>query len=754
MTEVNFNGASKENGSSDNVQEAISNLKINPYQQAYLLPEWKDITDFLDEATNDFDVGQLVHLESFGLYDSMAAIEIMDPKMDTGMRVEGQDASKDFDASSPLSASQILGVMDKLCSCELAWHSGHSLSQTIFTCLYVHNVFKIPQVKGVAESDNNLVSLVLKAYVLGVIKCCQLVWQEMIKGNVYEEEDFTTNKYGLSFYEDFPESETLNLLEDAEEWLMKIIKTANEDEEIRFKDGYITDGSHAKALLSRIQLRKRYLLGLVYISGMQFSESQKEFDLAKSLLDGLGPGTVKSTLSLAEDVMDAFDPLINRKLAAQAPPRPITLVTVNEAYANLSALCGRLSTISTITQCHSVETLINFFFYYSQVQPQACAVSRSYIQSALYSDHRILGRLPVFYFVRDSIIESVRPPLEVVELPSGDSSHKELYSLVTGFITRAAKPFIDTFKVYCQNRSRQRRVMCKLLREWEILQEEAEHIDEQFHAVFKSNAASLPFFYSSWVYHRKLSMMIQVAQLGFDLELFAEYEYLMMFWHLDYLYGAYSQHLERIVNITLTCAQGREKATPSQGNRDVPESASPLAIQRIQVTGLREMTRGIYLMIAAFNRTGHIRSPSLKFDDERTRFCHRFRMYNQLVSPTPLSYNDYQETLRQIESISIHDLLITALRSFQTAKSVMEGLLKFSETEVFSELSYAEFTANAKAVIRVCIGNSLTLQTAIKDPEVASLSKKTPNQISQHIPTKSISYDFKYHRSFPVITIR
>ncbi|KAK9765100.1 N-alpha-acetyltransferase, non-catalitic subunit [Basidiobolus ranarum] len=752
MTEVNFNGAST--GSSENVREAISNLKINSYKQTFLLPEWKDITNFLDEATNDLDIGQLVHLESFGLYDSMAAIEIMDPKMDTGMYVEGQDASKDFDVSSTLSASQVLGIMDKLCSCELAWHSGHSLSQTIFTCLYVHNVFKIPPVEGFSEFDDNLVTLVLKSYVLGVIKCCQLIWQEMVKGNVYEEEDFTTNKYGLSFYEDYPESEVLNMLEDSEDWLMKAIKHVQPDEKIQFRDGNLVEITHAKALLSRIQLRKRCLLGLIHISGMQFSEAQKEFDLAKALIDDPSIAGIKSTLDFGEDVKDAFDPLINRKLAAQAPPRPITLVSVTEAYTNLSGLCSRLSKISTITTCKSVETLINFFFCYSRAQPQACAVSRSYIQSALYSDHRILGRLPVFYFLRDSIIQSMHPPLEIMESPLGNNNHKEVYTLVNNLLTRAAKPFIDTFKVYCQNRSRQRRVMCKLLREWEVLQEEAENIDERFHVIFKYDASSLPFFYSSWIYHRKLSLMVQIAQLGFDLELFAEYEFLMMYWHMDYLIGAHSQHLDRVVSVTLACAQGRERAIPSQSNRDFIDSLSPIAIQRIQVSGLREITRGIYLTIAAFNRTGHFKTPTLKFDDERTRFYHRFRMYNQLVSPTPLSYNDYQETLKQIEGISVHDLLITALRNFQTAKSIMEGLLKFNESEVFSELSYDEFITNIKAVIRVCIGNSISLQTVIKDPEVASLSRNNFDQATRPTPTKSASYDFKYHHAFPVITLK
>jgi hypothetical protein len=77
-----------------------------------------------------------------------------------------------------------------LTSAKMAWLSGHSLSQTIFTCMYLHDVFSLVQ-ENIAASDRidqpaELVSSVLKAYVLATIKCCHLVWREMVSGNVYE----------------------------------------------------------------------------------------------------------------------------------------------------------------------------------------------------------------------------------------------------------------------------------------------------------------------------------------------------------------------------------------------------------------------------------------------------------------------------------------------------------------------------------------------------------------------------------------
>jgi hypothetical protein len=78
----------------------------------------------------------------------------------------------------------------------MTWHSGHSLSQTLYTCMYFHHVLELsPELfinnsndDSIQHSDSPIefVILVLKAYVLGTVKCCHLVWNEMTKGNVYE----------------------------------------------------------------------------------------------------------------------------------------------------------------------------------------------------------------------------------------------------------------------------------------------------------------------------------------------------------------------------------------------------------------------------------------------------------------------------------------------------------------------------------------------------------------------------------------
>src|SRR4051794_7624057 len=91
---------------------------------------------------------------------------------------------------------------------QMTWHSGHSLSQTLFTCMYIHQVYEVtpeefmsretPEIAA-TEPPFEFVTQVMKAFMAGVVKCCHLVWEEMIKGNVFEVGRGPTNIFDGSF---------------------------------------------------------------------------------------------------------------------------------------------------------------------------------------------------------------------------------------------------------------------------------------------------------------------------------------------------------------------------------------------------------------------------------------------------------------------------------------------------------------------------------------------------------------------------
>lgn len=76
-------------------------------------------------------------------------------------------------------------------------------------------------------------------------------------------------------------------------------------------------------------------------------------------------------------------------------------------------------------------------------------------------------------------------------------------------------------------------MLCKVVAEWEILQEEAAGVDEVFHILQKDedqNPISTPYYFSSWAYNIKLTMIEKILFLGFELDLYGSHEYIMIYW--------------------------------------------------------------------------------------------------------------------------------------------------------------------------------------------------------------------------------
>lgn len=59
-------------------------------------------------------------------------------------------------------------------SLQITWLEGHSLAQTVFTCLYVHN-------------PDLIQDSAMKAFALGILKVCDIAREKVNKAAVFEE---------------------------------------------------------------------------------------------------------------------------------------------------------------------------------------------------------------------------------------------------------------------------------------------------------------------------------------------------------------------------------------------------------------------------------------------------------------------------------------------------------------------------------------------------------------------------------------
>ncbi len=123
-------------------------------------PQYLDLQPFLERVCDQMGVGELLHDESFSLFESMTAIEIGDPKMDLALR-RHQDVGTPEEliaagqAPIDLSAPQLLGLMDQLMVMEAAWHCGAMLPQTVYTSLYMLQIDRCGMGRGEVCTEVN-----------------------------------------------------------------------------------------------------------------------------------------------------------------------------------------------------------------------------------------------------------------------------------------------------------------------------------------------------------------------------------------------------------------------------------------------------------------------------------------------------------------------------------------------------------------------------------------------------------------------
>lgn len=155
---------------------------------------WTDISPLLAAACRDLEDGELIHGDNFNLFAAMSALEIMDPKMDSGIVCKYysvDEAIENGAAPVPISFDKTddvrctIDIMDHLLACEATWHKGHSLSQTVFSCIYL------------LRFERTSSHALLHSFCRVIRATCKAVISVVSDARTHEEEDLFTMNYGL-----------------------------------------------------------------------------------------------------------------------------------------------------------------------------------------------------------------------------------------------------------------------------------------------------------------------------------------------------------------------------------------------------------------------------------------------------------------------------------------------------------------------------------------------------------------------------
>ncbi|XP_029493170.1 N-alpha-acetyltransferase 35, NatC auxiliary subunit isoform X2 [Oncorhynchus nerka] len=648
---------------------------------------WMDITHEFKGACKELNLGELLHDKLFGLFEAMSAIEMMDPKMDAGMIgnqvnrkvLNFEQAVKDGAIRvRDLSLPELIGIMDTCFCCLITWLEGHSLAQTVFTCLYVHN-------------PDLIEDPALKAFTLGILKVCDIAREKVNKAAVFEEEDFQAMTYGFKMANNVTDLRVTGMLKDVEDELQRKVKSTRSRQGEQRDPEVELEHQQCLALFSRIKFTRLLLTALIAFTKKEtssVSEAQKLMQQAADLLPALrssiehGIQSQNDTTKGDHPIMMGFEPLVNQRLLPPTFPRYAKIIKREEMINYFSKLIDRIKTVCEVINTTNLHGILDFFCDFSEQSP--CVLSRSLLQTTFLIDNKkVFGTQPMQDMIKDALRYFVSPP--VLSSKCCLYNNHQAKDYIDSFVAHCSRPFCSLIQIHGHNRARQRDKLGHILEEFATLQDEAEKVDAALHSLLmklepqRQHLACL----GTWILYHNLRIMIQYLLSGFELELYSMHEYYYIYWYLsEFLYAWLMSTLSRadssqMAEERLLEEQQKGRSSKKTKKKKKGQGARPLSREITMSQAYQNMCAGMYKTMIALDMDGKVRKPQFELDSEQVRYEHRFAPFNSVVTPPPVHYIQFKE-MSDLKKYSpppqSADLYMAASKHFQQAKLILENV--------------------------------------------------------------------------------
>ncbi|KXJ83695.1 hypothetical protein RP20_CCG003124 [Aedes albopictus] len=694
--------------------------------------EWKEITSEFFGCVKELQLGELIHDNMFGLFDAMSAIEMMDPKMDAGMCCNKEATPLNFQTAvesgkmklANLESRELIGIIDATYSCMVSWLEGHSMAQTVLTCLYLHQPDKIED-------------KAMKSFAVAIYKIINLIRSFILRARVYEEEDFQPSNYGYDMYMDLTETKACNMLKSAEEdW----VKKAKDLDGVKEKD-------EINALVSRLKFTRLFLQCLVALYPSKVSNvvtnvspSKTEMiDIVKTLNGALELTQVmEKTIEFGtQPDVDAdtpntmgFSMMVNQRLLPPTFPRYTKIKERSTCIQYLSELIHRLKHACKIVHCTNYHSALNFFMDFSK-KFGPCLLSRSILQTLYLPSHdTVFGTKKLTEVLKESAKTFIAPPVLLSDNPL--SSNPAAINCVDSFFAYNEHTFSVLFEICGYNRARQRDKLGIMLSNFANLQDEAERVDAYLHSLSMKheNPRQHLACFGTWVLYHCLRAMSFFLLSGLELELYSVHEYLYIFWYLyQFLFGWIVSALTR-ADTSLVEQDYAADAKGPKGSQKKPKvkkrKGKSDGKEIIFNQAMQNMCGGYYKALGGFIGEDRIPEPLPMFDNEKVRFEHRFAPFATLSTPPPMAYSDFKLMKTYLLKSPADELYAAAAKHFHEARVLLE--------------SYPNPDEEWHEIVKVAKMNFVMMNLLASG---LNRQSKTPPE-----------FDFSCHRFFPIIKQR
>ncbi|EMC96229.1 hypothetical protein BAUCODRAFT_139082 [Baudoinia panamericana UAMH 10762] len=705
----------------------------------------RDVTEEFATAAEQLQPGQLVKDDFFTLFEAVSALEIMDPKMDSGFVPTEDTLEPDFDVCSDLPAEQVLWIMDQLFCHLAAWHDGYPLSQTIFTSLHVDRLISPdnhpPYLLHRSDLDNTtlssgLVHHVLRAYCLALIKSCALVLHTVQSQNFYEEEDFVTHLFGRELLPGLSANDQTTQVEKAFEWL----SAADIETKLRH------------ALDARLRFIVTYLALLV--------DARHPWDDLLETIQG-----VAKSHDLCHPLPEAFSEKVQRQLATSTPPRPMLEVSWDDAttkwknIANDVVEAGRL-TIPAITQDPHCLQRATWVFAYRDPQPNTFV--RAHMQTILFGGERIADNTTFFDLMLTDIRDLVLAGDPLVDLDSfqievpSDPRHR-CARIMESFMDKALDEYVNIYRMVCQNRCRIRRTFTQAISIWDGLETEAMRTDAELQHFSSSLHLDNTYFdpLLSWTKLYKLQIMAWTFQLGFETDIYLPDELCMMYWMLAKVLHQRIRLLESVEHFLV------ERMRSLNRKRDTRRLAECLASQdylrslRLQAEATLSLAKALWPYTEALHRLHLISVPRRDYADERLLYEARMKPFLSVTNdPLPDLEEFHEDPLGAVPLNEVWGMIDVNVKQ---AKSTLGELKKVTPGQVKCVGTEEQWKREIKKLETTCV--AIAVQTSQLKRLAEQYGKEQGQDLSDMdlAPFADVSIpkpEARYHLWWPVPQVK
>ncbi|XP_020673871.1 N-alpha-acetyltransferase 35, NatC auxiliary subunit isoform X1 [Dendrobium catenatum] len=699
---------------------------------------WADVSPLLAAACNDLHDGELIHGENFNLFAAMSALEIMDPKMDSGMERNGfhsiEEAIESGAAPIPLSldrtvdVQRCIDVMDHLLSCETTWHRGHSLAQTVFSCIYLLRI------------ERTATHPLLHSYCRIMRSTCDVVITAVSDARTHEEEDFFTTAYSLPLKGDGDEK-CLSLLNSVEETVSRQLRACKAqasrkklcDDIGSLQTNPDLEEGYCRAVLCRLRFRKHFYHALVCMRkpkgrGLELAKKHvmsclselgsmsKSVEFLRSNAGGPSDGEIECRTTASGKQPFGFDANINSRLSAPTPPRAIQLLSWKQAIEFFEKLLNDLDAIFSLPLDLSLENILQFLVQFQKSQPDL--VARAHLQLLLVQDGKLYGKYPFHVVISRALV-----------LPEGtsDQAFQE-----NEFVVQLGQLTINLIKILCTNNAWQRRKLGKILQDWGVISIQLElAFRREFDETLKVSADEMLFTRLSkrllvWAEEKTYWIASRFLLLGFQLELYSPKEYCMVYW---YMYIIFVNLLEKMqMRASYPVDDSRRKG---KKKRDIAKDVgleSGVCAMCMLLQCYIYISEGLTMMLAALHNERQNFKISSPFNSEHERFIQHFELLQRANVPPHISYHLFMESTThvRISNVVKHNYFREVQRILASLRGSFAG-----DSNKLLELHQLE---------QVIEHNRIALSVI--------------DQVGASDPSLEIRFEFQHHPFFPVAVVK